>query len=156
MKILGFILVVICTYGIGKLFSERECHKAMLCEEICDFLEFLSQGVLKRLCVDDIIKRYCEENKTFLFRAKNKKELILLLDKARLGVDCEKLTGKTAAFLSELGKSCDVAAEHEKCIQMLHEAREISGKCIIECEKKNGLYKKLGLICGITVCIIFV
>ncbi len=156
MKILGFILIIVFSLETGKYLSEKERKKVAVCEEVCSFLEFLSEGIYNKIKIDDIISRYSANDEAILIKAKSKKELVLKFKSANYGGECEKLLMRMSVFLSELGRSSDTMAEREKCIRMLCEAREISGRCAQEHGKKNELYKKLGLICGIMLCIVLV
>ena len=156
MKILGFIFVIVFSWKVGKYLSDKEKEKVAVCEEVCAFLEFLSEGIYNKIKIDDILSRYSDRGEAALIKAKNKKELVSKLESSNYGGDCEKLLMRTSAFLAGLGHSSDTSAEHEKCIRMLCEAREISGRCALEHGKKNELYKKLGLICGIMLCIVLV
>ncbi len=156
MKIAGVVLVLIFSVGLGGYFSDMEKRKVRLCEEICGFLQYLQEAVSRNVTVDEIIKSYFEKSSSECISAKSRKELFEKLRTQAAGDDCKKLLSETAAFLSELGKEADTAQERERCERMLRKAAKISEKVISESKKKRELYGRLGLILGITVCVVLI
>ncbi len=154
MRLVGFALVFAVSVFVGKYFSDKENRKIVICEELCGFLQYLCQAVSKNLKIDDIIRNYCSENKSIITGATTKSELSEMLRYEMEHGNSGELLQKTLSFLDSVGKAGDAGEERANCIEMLDMAKKISEAVSEESRKRKELYRKLGVIFGVTACIV--
>lgn len=154
MRALGFVLVFVFSLLCGKYCSDREMRKIVFCREMCDFLQYLCTAVSRGVKLDDIISGYCDKNSTNIIKAKNRSELLKVLENESKYEKMDGFVYELADFMCDIGKSGSIQSETAKSQQMLERTVKICDGIITESMKRKELYRKLGVIFGISICVV--
>ncbi len=153
MEIAIYFLVIFICYLTGKHYADKEKERAEFFTELLSFLEFFYKGVSEHKNTQTIFSEYSKNKKNKIICAKNKDELVSFLKGKNYKNDNGTVEAVTAFFVS-FGKSDSFNAEIKACFEILERTKHFCEDSIQYSYKKNEMYKKLGIIFGITICII--
>lgn len=153
MKMAVCLLIIFICSCIGKCYAEREKEKAEFFSELLCFLEFFYKGITEHKNTQTIFSEYSKEYDNKIIRVKSKDELLEFFKEINYKNETEIVKAVTV-FFEDFGKSDSYENEKKSCFTTLEMVRDFCENFVQNSYKKNEMYKKLGIIFGITICII--
>lgn len=153
MEIAIYFLVVLICYHTGKYYADKEKERADFYMALLAFLEFFNKGVSERKNTRNIFSEYLKNSTNKIICQSNKEELIRYLKEKNYKNDKGTLKA-VITFFESFGKSDSFDEERKNCLETLERVKQFCESFLQNSYKRNEMYRKLGIIFGITICII--
>lgn len=153
MKLAGCIVLFVCSSLAGFMFASKENKKLVILKELSALSGKLTCGIAKRTPVDEIFRRYTNENLPIYVKGGCRREIVASLQKLSEENICRNETENCIELLSEISSSCDASELEGNLIRFSRLVSENLDFAQKECAKKKEMYIKLGIFAGLLVCI---
>ena len=156
IKIAGLFIVLFFSSLAGLAFAEGEKQKRAVCSSLAELFLYISNEIQRHKPVNRIICEFYSKDKKGKIKAKDKNELCKTLKDFAFAGKAGEIVNKAVDFLENLGRSTNANTESESCRAFYRELSAMCGEYMGESVKYSTLYSKLGIMCGIALCILLI
>ena len=154
IKITGFLIILVFSSITGIIFAKQEKQRRNICLSLVEFFLYLSNEIPRHKPINQIICEFFPKKDEGLISAENREQLCEVLKEFAVNKKSKLIINRTIEFLENLGRSTNANTEAESCRIFYKELSGMYEEYAGESIRYSELSSKLGLMCGIAICIL--